>query len=612
MKKAPRATIASPQATSGAPVLWLALLLAGLTCALYAPVSQHDFVNFDDPEYITKNPHVPLGLTLANVRWAFGTWHPVTWLSLMLDVNLFGAGPRGFHLMNLLLHAANSGLVLLVMRRMTGALWRSALVAALFAWHPVQVESVAWIAERKGVLSAFFGLLALGAYARFWEKSKVQSPKAKVWYGLALGFFLLALLSKPMLVTLPCLLLLLDYWPLGRVTSDGWRVTWRALLIEKIPFFALSALSALATSRFQQVAGAMQTLGGYSLASRMENVFIGYAHYLGKTFWPTALATPYPRVFHWPPGWVALAVLLLAGLCGLALWFGRRKPYLVTGWFWFFGMLIPVIGLLQVGAAAVADRYAYLPSLGLFILAVWGAGEMFSGWKLPKWVPVLAAALVLAAGAARTRDQLRHWRNSGTRFEHAVAVSRDNWIAHQCLGAYYDELGRKEEAFQNFRRTTEIKPNYAEGWNSLGLTWTERKDFAQAAACFESAARTAPEVTSYRYNFARALGVLGRAPEAIVHYRVVLKQQPDLAAAHNDLGLLLAKTGQRDEAAVHLRETLRLQPSNPPAHYQLGKLLAAGGQTAEASEHLKAALRLRPDFAPAREALRALGVPDGN
>jgi tetratricopeptide (TPR) repeat protein len=610
MNKTPSASNAPPQTTWSGQGLWLALLLAGLTWALYFPVTGHDFINFDDPEYVTKDPHVPQGLTLANVRWAFGTWHPLTWLSLMLDVNLFGTGPRGFHLMNLLGHTANSVLVFLVLRRMTGALWRSALVAALFAWHPVQVESVAWVAERKGVLSTFFGLLALGAYARYAEKSKVQSPKSKVWYASALVFFTLGLLSKPMLVTLPGLLLLLDYWPLRRFTIYDWRFTLGRLLREKLPFFALSALAAMATSLFQKEAGALQTLGGYSFASRIENVFIGYAHYLGKTFWPTALVTPYPRVFHWPLALVALAALLLAGLCVLALWFGRRKPFLVTGWFWFFGTLLPVIGILQVGAAAVADRYVYLPALGLFVIVVWGAGEFLNGGKLPKWTPVIVAVPVLAACAARTHDQLRYWQNSGTLFEHAVAVSRDNWIAHQCLGVYYDGLGRSEEAFQNFKRTTEIKPNYVEAWNSLGVAWSERKNFAEAAACFETALHLSPQFTLFRYNFARSLGILGRAEEAMAQYREVLKQRPDLATAENDLGLLLAKTGKPDEAIIHLEATLRLQPNNPLAHYYLGRILAKGGRSAEAIEHWKAALRLRPDFAPAREALRTAGISD--
>ena len=608
--------VAAPSSPSTATgnVLGFALMVAGLTCALYSPVAGHDFINFDDPEYITKNPHVPQGLTLANVRWAFGTWHPLTWLSLLLDVNLFGTGPRGFHVVNLLLHAANSALVLVVLHRLTGARWRSLIVAALFAWHPVQVETVAWVAERKGLLSTFFGLLAIWAYVRSVTGTAAAAPGARRsarFYWLALGFFVLALLSKPMLVTLPVLLLLLDFWPLRRVTSDGWRLAGnpnsiRRLVMEKIPFFALSVLSAVATSLFQQKAGVMQTLGGYSFASRFENFWLGYAHYLEKTLWPTALATPYPRVFHWPLGLVLLSLVLVVALGAVALLLAKKKPYLLTGWFWFFGMLLPVIGLLQVGAAAVADRYAYLPMLGLFVAGVWGVQDWLRRRQLPKLAPVVLTAVVLVPCAARTRDQLRYWQNPSTLFEHAVAVSRDNWIAHQLLGVYYDECGRKEEAFQNFKRATEIKPNYAEAWNSLGVAWTERKDFAQAATCFASAAQLAPETVSFRYNLARALGLQGRAPEAIAEYRTVLKLDPQIAAAHYDLGVLLAKTGEAGPAVLHFQETLRLQSNQPVAHYQLGKLLLAAGRTTEARQHLQAAVQLKPDFAQARETLRTL------
>lgn len=600
------------------------LLLAGLTLALYFPVTHHDFVNFDDPEYVTKNPRVQAGLTFDGVRWAFGTWHPLTWLSLMLDVSLFGLGPRGFHLVNLLWHVGNTVLAFLLFRKMTGAFWRSALVAALFAWHPVQVESVAWISERKGVLSTFFGLLTLWTYAGYVGRVRCQvsgetpvvsrgTRHAARYYWLALVFFILALMSKPILVTLPCLMLLLDYWPLNRL-KPGDRIlalkTWLPLIREKIPFLVLSVISSVATAMFQKEAGALQTLGGYSASSRIENAFVGYAHYLGKIFWPTSLATPYPRIFHWPPTVVALALLLTIGLCVAAIWLGRRRPFVLTGWFWFFGMLLPVIGLIQVGAAAVADRYLYLPALGLFILLVWGVSEAVSRRKIPKSAIALAAMLVLTASALQTRDQLRHWQNSETLFQHAIAVTKENWIAHYCLGLYCEERGRTDEAFQHYRRTAEIKPNYAEAWHSLGLLLADRKDFAQAAPSFESAMLARPDVTEYRYNFARALGILGKADEAIAQYRQVLQQNPGMATAQYDLAVLLAKTGKPGEAIAHFRETLRLQPNNPLAHYHLGRIISAGGNPAEAIEHFRAALKLYPDFAQAREALRALGVND--
>ena len=606
----------APRAATGQqwkmPAL-LCLLLAGLTFVLYFPVTHHDALNFDDPDYI-NNPQVKAGVTLAGVRWAFTTWHPLTWLSLMLDVQLFGAGPGTMHLVNLLWHTANAVLLFLLLRKMTGALWLSLLVAALFAWHPVQVEAVAWIAERKGVLSTAFGLATLLAYAGYVQESresKVQSPKSKVCYSLALGFFILALLSKPMLVTLPVLMLLLDCWPLKRVgfrTPD--RKRWLPLIREKIPFLALSALSATATVLLQKQAGALQTLAGYSASSRIENALVAYAHYLGKTFWPFALATPYPRVNHWPLTVLTLAFLLTAGLCVAALWWGRRRPFAVTGWFWFFGMLIPVIGLIQVGAQSVADRYAYLPVVGVFLLVAWGASEAVARWRIPKLAVGLAAALLLAACAARTRDQLRLWQNSGTLFEHAVAVSKDNWLAHYCLGEFYSGQNRSADAFAQYRRAAEIKPNYAEAWNSMGYLLGAQQNFAQAAACFEAATQARPDLAEYRYNFAKALNGAGQTDAAIEQFRLVIQQKPDFAIAHNDLGSALLRQRKFDEAITQFQETLRLEPNNPLAHYNLGKVAVTGGNKAGAVEHFRAALRARPDFAAARQELQALGLPE--
>jgi len=596
-------------------VVWVCLLLAGLTFALYFPVAHHDFLNFDDPDYVTKNLRVQAGLTFAGVRWSFGTWHPLTWLSLMTDVELFGAKPGALHLVNLFWHTGNTVLLFLLLRRLTGGLWRSAFIAALFAWHPMQVETVAWIAERKGVLSTFFGLLTLWWYASFVEQSRVKSPKSKVSYTLALVLFALALLSKPMLVTLPCLMLLLDYWPLKRVSPPGHSFNfklWLPIVREKIPFFLLSALSAAATVFWQKEAGALQTLAGYSAASRIENALVGYAHYLGKTFWPVALATPYPRANHWPMVILTLSFLLTAGLCATALWQVRRRPFVFTGWLWFWGMLIPVIGLIQAGAQSVADRYGYMPLVGLFLLVTWSANEAIARWRLPRLAVGLVATLVLLGCAARTRDQLRHWQNSETLFQHAIAVSRDNFLAHYLLGTYYDSLGRGAEAFQQYRRSAEIKPNYADPWNNMGYRLAGEGDFVQAAACFEAAARARPDVVDFRYNLAKALNRAGKTDEAGEQFRQVLQQKPEFAIAHNDYGLLLLGQRKFDEALAQFQESIRLQPENPLPHFNLGRVFAARGQRAEAIQHFRAALRLRPDFAPARQELQALGATEGN
>jgi protein O-mannosyl-transferase len=428
-------------------------------------------------------------------------------------------------------------------------------------------------------------------------------------YWLALLFFVLGLLSKPVLVTLPCVMLLLDVWPLRRIQFSALNSQFlKRPLLEKTPFFVLGILSAVATTAFQKQAGALQTLGGYSMSARLENGLVGYVHYLGKIFWPTALATPYPRVFHWPLIVVLPAGSLIAIFCASAIFQLRQRPFLFMGWFWFFGTLIPVIGVIQVGAASVADRYAYWPSIGVFVLIVWGVAEICSRWKPPRLMVGVAVAIVLAVCSARTRDQVRHWQNSGTLFEHAINVSKRNWIAHYCLGLFYDEHGRGDDALRQYRRATEIEPNYAEAWNSLGVALADKKDFGQASPCFEFAVRARPDVAEYRYNFARALGILGKVEEAISQFRRVLQLKPDLATAHNDLAVLLARSGKPDEAIAHFRETLRLQPSNPTAHYHLGKILLAGGKRDEAIEHLRAALRLRPDFAQAREVLRTLNA----
>ncbi len=357
--------------TSGfAQPIVLCLLLVAVTLAVYWPVLRCDFVNYDDPDYFTSNPRVLAGLTSPNMVWAFstghtGNWHPLTWLSLMLDATLFGKGPLGPHLTNLLLHAANTVLLFMLLQRLTAANWRSAFVAALFALHPLHVESVAWIAERKDVLSTFFGLLALGAYARYVEKSKVQSPKSKVFYGLALLFFALGLMSKPMLVTLPFVMLLLDYWPLKRIADCGLRIAdskssalsvvdsplpkFNRLLVEKWPFFLLSAISCVVTFIVQQKSGTVASLARVSMAGRMENSFVSYARYLGNTFWPVNLAVLYPHPIHWAAGPVVFSLLLVIGLSVAAVWLGRRFPFVFTGWFWFVGTLVPVIGLVQVG-----------------------------------------------------------------------------------------------------------------------------------------------------------------------------------------------------------------------------------------------------------------------
>ena len=391
--------------------LLICLLLALVTLAVYWPVTSHQFIIFDDDDYITDNSHVTAGLTWPGIVWAFKTdhaanWHPLTWISHMADCQIYGVKPGGQHLTNVLFHIANTLLLFFLLKQTTGALWRSAFVAAFFAWHPLHVESVAWAAERKDVLSTFFWLLTLMAYARFVTLSKVQSQKSKVFYILALLLFACGLMSKPMVVTLPFVLLLLDFWPLERFPLSAFRFPlFFRLVIEKIPFFALSFAGSLVTYLVQKTNGAVS---GVSIFSRAESVLLTYARYISKTFWPADLSIVYPYRYSWPAIFVIGTALLLVIWSALFIYRAKKNPYLVVGWFWFFGTLVPTIGVVQVGAQSMADRYMYIPSIGLFIIVVWGANDLFNNlWpEKRKFLPLLGgAAMISAVPAGGDRDR---------------------------------------------------------------------------------------------------------------------------------------------------------------------------------------------------------------
>ncbi|MEI8292270.1 MAG: hypothetical protein WCH99_22595, partial [Verrucomicrobiota bacterium] len=401
----------------------LAVLLALATLALYWPVTHADFVYLDDGQYVQTNPFVQQGLALNSLIWALtnpimGNWHPLTMWSYMLDYEFFGLNPGGYHLTNILLHAVDTALVFLVFYRLTGARGRSWLLAALFGLHPLHVESVAWIAERKDVLSALFWLLAMWSYARYAGLAdRQEAAKAKIFYRLTLAFFVLGLMSKAMLVTLPCVLLLLDFWPLKRLSPVGWR----RLVTEKVPFIALAAAASLVTYFFQQSCGATTFIENIPMADRLQNAFISYARYLGKLFCPENLAIFYPHPKHWPLGLVALAALLLVAVSLFVFLRRQHQPFLLVGWFWFLGTLVPVIGLVQVGGQAMADRYAYIPSIGIFVLLVWGASELLQKFR---WqFSAVLAAITLAGCAVITRQQLPYWQNMETISRHALAVT---------------------------------------------------------------------------------------------------------------------------------------------------------------------------------------------
>ncbi len=618
--------------------LVICLALAAMTLGVFWPVLKCDFTNYDDPEYFWSNSHVLSGLTWENVAWAFQTacsnnWHPLTWLSFMLDVKLFGTGPAGPHFINLLLHVANTVLLFLLLRRLTGTRWRSALVAGLFALHPLHVESVAWISERKDVLSTLFWLLTLWAYSRYaaFEVSRVKGQGGpKRWYGLALLFFALGLLSKPMVVTLPFVMLLLDYWPLGRVSSFKFQVSssetpttadarpstldlrliWR-LVWEKGPFFVLSAISCGVTVWAQKKGGLVITLRELPVGERIANAFVSYVRYLGKTFWPVELAVFYPHPEHWAWRQVLLATVLVVGLCAAAVWLGRRRPYVFAGWFWFWGTLIPVIGLVQVGAQSMADRYAYVPLIGIFIILVWSAGEMALRWQRLKFVMSTVAVLVLCACALRTRDQLRYWQNGEVLSRRALAVTKDNELAYNNLGYYLFVQGHLDEAMDNFRHALQIAPNHSIAQCNLGIVLAAKGELDEAIPHFMASLRSDPNYTDAHVGLADVLVAQGKFAEAIQHYAKALELEPDSALTHNKLGNALAKLGRLDEAMAHYAEAVRLQPDYAEAHNNLGNILAMKGELDKAIVHFQAALQYKPDYASAHSNLGVILAAQG-
>jgi Flp pilus assembly protein TadD len=594
--------------------VFLGLILAATTLIVFWPATRCDFLNFDDPDYFTANPHVLSGLTADNFTWAFTTghasnWHPLTWLSLMLDVELFGKTPFGPHLVNLLFHAVNTALLFLLLRKLTAATWRSAFVAALFALHPLHVESVAWISERKDVLSTFFALLSLWAYAGHAQKfkspgAKLQPAFASLNFWLSLFFFALALMSKPMLVTMPFVLLLLDWWPLQRTFNLG-------LFLEKIPFFALSIISCVVTFIVQQKGGAVETFERFSLTGRVENAFVSYARYLGKTFWPEPLAVPYPSG-HWELSVVIYSVALLAGVSALAVLFARRFPFVFTGWFWFAGTLVPVIGLVQVGVQSMADRYAYVPLIGLFIVIAWGAHAVALDYRVPKpWIIFLAATILILC-ASRTREQLGYWRNSETLFSHTLAVTKNNYVAYNNLGTCLSIEGNVPAAVVCFQKALQIKPDNADTLYNLGNALMKLGDTGGAIADYHRALQFDSTRADLLNNLGLALMSQKQIAEATTNFESALELDPDSAEAHNNLATVLFIQRRFAEAAQHYRAALRLTPDDPQIHANLGDTLVRLGQPAEAVQNYQTALRLNPNDTRTMAKLQALGAQTSN
>jgi tetratricopeptide (TPR) repeat protein len=609
------------------------IFLAAIVWVVFGQTLHHGFVNYDDNLYVYENSAVTRGLDLKGVEWAFThivvfNWHPLTVLSHMLDCQLYGLKPGGHHLTNVLLHTASVILLFLVLRRMTGFLWRSAFVAAVFAIHPLRVESVAWVAERKDVLSGVFFMLTLWAYARYVASGKWQvtgtgstpSPANRhpsLFYWLVLGFFALGLMSKPMLVTLPFVLLLLDYWPLGRVTrlhfasarpaGGEWRGTGpdsrfppqiSRLFLEKLPLFGLAVASCAITIFAQQ--DAIQSFEQISLPLRVGNASISYVAYLGQMFWPSGLAVLYPFTaagIEIPE--VMLSLVLLAGISTGAYVLRRQRPCYLIGWLWYLIMLTPVVGIVQAGAQARADRYTYLPQIGLYLMLTWAAAELSAGWRQRRVVLGGGATVILVALILCARGQTSHWRNGESLWTHTLDCTSGNYVAHNNLGNVLLKMNKVDDAMVHFQKALEIKPDFAEAHLNLGIALLQQGHVDEAIVHCRTALRIRPDFAEAHLNLGIALLQQGHVDEAIAQYQKALQIVPDSAIAHNNLGNALFQKGKVDEAIVHFQKALESQPDNAKTHNNLGSALFKKGDVDEAIVHFQKALQIKPDYAGA-------------
>jgi hypothetical protein len=530
---------------TGGRELFICLFIIVTTYCVYQQVGGHEFVTFDDGLYVTENLRVKNGLNRENIVWSFTTthssnWHPLTWMSHMLDVSLFGMNPGSHHLVNVFFHLANSLLLFFVFRQMTGDVWQSALVAALFAIHPLHVESVAWVSERKDVLSTFFGMLTLLSYGRYVKYG------TKGFYLATLILFILGLMAKPMLVTLPFVLLLFDYWPLRRLeirplSRDRYPYkthSWFDLIIEKTPFFVFTAVSCVVTFYAQQSGGSIASLEVFPLGVRIANAVVAYISYIAKMFWPVNLSAFYPHSYSLPMWQVAGAGLLLLVISWGCILTVKRWPYLLVGWLFYLGTLFPVIGLIQVGEQAMADRYTYVPLIGIFVILAWGLSDLLKKWRYQKTGVILGAALFLSALMVTTWLQVRHWSDNIEFYEHMIKVTDNNYMAHYNLGVYLANNDQIGEAINHYRKAIKINPRHANANNNLG----------------------------------NALVLKGRFSEAIPYYKNALNRVPDDPEIHNNIGVALLHTGKTDEAIGHFHSALKIRPNYIEARQNLKKV----------------------------------------
>jgi hypothetical protein len=582
---------------SNKPLLPIVLVLSFVTLAAFWQITQCSFTNYDDPAYVTENSNVQHGITLAGIRWAFTTtlaenWHPLTWLSHMLDVKLFGLKPWGHHLTNLLFHLANTLLLLLILYRMTNAPWQSAVVAALFALHPLHVESVAWVAERKDVLSAFFAMLSLGAYSYYVERPNLPRYLAVVF------LFACGLMAKPMLVTLPFVLLLIDYWPLHRLRlttsfpeggtkgtdpvsrkKPGTKVGQkgpqrraqtaasislpeqygiRHLVVEKIPLFVLAALSSIVTYLVQQKGGAVATFEAVPPGERITNAIVSYIAYLKAMIWPVDLTVLYPLPMAVPLWQTAGAVILLIAATVMVVRRAERNPYLVVGWLWYVGTLVPVIGIVQVGLQARADRYTYLPLIGIFIMAAWGIAELTLRWKHRRRILMVSSAIIFLCLFFATRNQVSYWQDSITLFGHAIQVTERNYTAYYNRGTALAKRGDYEQAIRDYDMVIEINPAYKEAYNNRGNAYAAIGSYRQAIQNYDKAIEINPNNTAAYNNRGNAFLLLGDNNQAIQNYDKAIEIDPNYAEAYNNRAHAYSNLGNNDRAIEDFKTSARL------------------------------------------------------
>jgi protein O-mannosyl-transferase len=665
------------------PLIYLLLAVAALIA--FWQLNQCDFINYDDPLYVTCNMHVKTGITIGSIRWAFTTghsanWHPLTWMSHMLDVQLFGLKPRWHHLTNLLFHIANTLLLFFVFHRMTKETWKSAFVAALFALHPLHVESVAWVAERKDVLSTFFWMLTMAAYISYVEGRRTEdgtrkTEDGKKWTGIfrppssvlrylaVLIFFALGLMAKPMLVTLPFVLLLLDYWPLQRLQGAGSKTqnpklerqprsankrklpkkptdhviaqssALRPLVREKIPLFVLAALSCIVTFIVQQKGGAVKSIQGFPLGVRIANAIVSYTIYMGKTIWPSNLAVYYPHPGLWPFWQVLAAVLLLGAVTLTVIRTANRFPYLTVGWLWFTGTLVPVIGIVQVGIQGMADRYTYIPLIGLFVMAAWGVPELLKKWRYHKEALFASSSLLLLSLFIVTWTQVGYWRNNIALYDHslrvaspsdpiycnrgiayydlgihqqaisdlnrAIEINPESTDSYYNLGLVYAKLGNHRQAISDYNRAIEIKPDYADAYGNRGTSYYKLGKYSQAVSDFDKAIEINPELIWAYNGRGMAYGKLGNQRQAILDFDRAVEINPEYAEPYNNRGVVYDLLGNNRQAISDYDRAVEIDPDYADAYYNRGVAYAELGDHRQAISDYDRAIEIKPDHADA-------------